>query len=294
MHTNIATPRLLHLGGDFRARPLSKRWQTGRTGASRNPFIPGAFEAGRLFKMKARGNPSGPEATKASPTGRIYGSNCAHGPLPSKSEMLANRRSPYMGDGPVPGAVLASAGRPWPGRGRGARQDLDDLAPDRGAVEEQRRPRGQQPPDCCPCPSIVVSPVEAGAGLALLADLGLGGDARCQLDLELGLGAAGGNALLDLKERRCRKYTCRHLPSCRRRRCQKCRTCRCPGFPGRCQSVHRRRSGAPGSGSPERGGAGVHPIPHKSRAPARSVQAAHRKSGGPVAGGRGGKRAYRA
>ena len=36
--------------------------------------------------------------------------------------------------------------------------------------------------------------------LALLADPGLGGEARCQLDLEVGLGAAGSNPLLDLKE----------------------------------------------------------------------------------------------
>ena len=33
----------------------------------------------------------------------------------------------------------------------------------------------------------------------------------------------------------------------------------------------------------------VHPVPHKSRAPARSVQAAHWKGGGPVARGRGGR-----
>ena len=46
--------------------------------------------------------------------------------------------------------------------------------------------------------------------------------------------------------------------------------------------------------SPERGSAGVHPVPHKSRAPARSVQAAHRKSGGPVARGRGGRSSDRA
>ena len=31
--------------------------------------------------------------------------------------------------------------------------------------------------------------------------------------------------------------------------------------------------------SPERGEAGVRPVPHKSRAPARSVQAAHREEG---------------
>ena len=54
-------------------------------------------------------------------------------------------------------------------------------------------------PEWSACALIVVSPVEAGAG-TLLADLGLGGEARCQLDLELGLGAAGGNALLDLQE----------------------------------------------------------------------------------------------
>ena len=65
-------------------RSISSRWQTGRTGVFRNPFNPGAFEAGRLIEMKTRGNPSGPEATKASPTGRIYGSSCAHRPLPSK------------------------------------------------------------------------------------------------------------------------------------------------------------------------------------------------------------------
>jgi hypothetical protein len=65
-------------------RSISSRWQTGRTGVFRNPFIPGAFETGRLIEMKARGNPSGPEATKASPRGRIYGSNCAHRPLPIK------------------------------------------------------------------------------------------------------------------------------------------------------------------------------------------------------------------
>jgi hypothetical protein len=50
-----------------------------------------------MIEMKTRGNPSGPEAIKASLTGRIYGSNCAYRPLPSKSEMLAKRRSPYMG-----------------------------------------------------------------------------------------------------------------------------------------------------------------------------------------------------
>ena len=39
---------------------------------------------------------------------------------------------------------------------------------------------------------------------------------------------------------------------------------------------------------PTTGSAEVHPVPHKSRVPARSVQAAHRRKGGPVARGRGG------
>ena len=72
-------------------RSISQRWQTGRTGAFRNPFIPGAFEAGRLIEMKARGNPSGPEATKGLTNRPDIREHCAHRPLPSKSETLARR-----------------------------------------------------------------------------------------------------------------------------------------------------------------------------------------------------------
>jgi hypothetical protein len=55
---------------------FSIRWQTGQTGVFRNPFSAWAFEVGRMIEMRTRGNPSGPEAAKASLTGRIYGSNC--------------------------------------------------------------------------------------------------------------------------------------------------------------------------------------------------------------------------
>ncbi len=74
---------------------------------------------------------------------------------------------------------------------------------------------------------------------------------------------------------------------------------------GRVNGGHRRKAAVRRlrKTSPEWGGAGVHPVPHKSRAPARSVhpvphksraparsvQAAHRKSDGPVARGRGGR-----
>ena len=79
---------------------------------------------------------------------------------------------------------------------------------------------------------------------------------------------------------------------------------------GRVNGGHRRKAAVRRlrKTSPEWGGAGVHPVPHKSRAPARSVhpvphksraparsvQAAHRKSDGPVARGRGGEGSDRA
>ena len=47
-----------------------------------------------------------------------------------------------------------------------------------------------------------------------------------------------------------------------------------------CGGVRRRRRSGDGQGFVL--------LPHKSRAPARSVQAAHRRKGGPVARGRGG------
>ena len=139
-------------------RSISSRWQTGRTGVFRNPFTPGAFEAGRLIEMKTRENPSGPEATKASTTGRIYGSSCAHRPLPSTSEMLANRRSPYMFEpvkmirsvahvpsprdpaperyalAPGKATIPGSGSRPFPGRDDEDSRGPIDVVQDAGGV----------------------------------------------------------------------------------------------------------------------------------------------------------------
>jgi hypothetical protein len=69
----------------------------GRTGVFANPLSPRVSKTERMIGMKTRGNPSGPEALKASPQAEYMGATALLTTLASEGKKLANRRSPYMG-----------------------------------------------------------------------------------------------------------------------------------------------------------------------------------------------------
>jgi hypothetical protein len=50
-----------------------------------------------MIGMKTGGNPSGPEALKASPQAEYMGATALPDHLASEGKKLANRRSPYSG-----------------------------------------------------------------------------------------------------------------------------------------------------------------------------------------------------